>query len=284
MKNCLCYQFLLKIDPPLCPDIIKEISMEQPIQFRRLISKIRTPNPYPLKMDDGTTINVPLRRSKKAWHISIRVSPVEGVHVVIPWSCAARHAVAFLEEKRGWITNQQKKILHKLKNELPKERPENFHLLLTNKSWLILFTDADQPFKLKQQYPDLLTISGCASTSTTWIRCLEKWLVKEAKKLLPNMLETCAKQMSLRVKKVAIRCQKTRWGSCSANGTISLNAKLLFFPEHLVRYILIHELCHLIHHNHGPNFWKMLEKYEPSYRERVKEVRALQTTLPWWVT
>jgi predicted metal-dependent hydrolase len=266
------------------------INMLHKRQFFPFLKQTKIQNPYPLIMEDGSILMVPWRRSKRAWHITIRINQKEGVHVVIPWSCAARHAVSFLEERRDWIKKERYLLEEKIKNapaEKPKALPESFLLPYTEERWKLLFQKIESEKsispKLKQYSNELLVISGTNLEEKGWIKCIEKWLSKKAKKILPQLLIETAASMTLTPKKIAIRCQKTRWGSCAADGTISLNAKLLFFPEHLVKYILIHELCHLVHHNHGEHFWKMVSRFEPDYRQKVKEVREIQSSLPWWI-
>jgi len=82
---------------------------------------------------------------------------------------------------------------------------------------------------------------------------------------------------------VAIRCQRTRWGSCSTRGTVSLNCSLLFLPPEVVRYLFIHELAHTEHMNHSASFWRLVEKLEPEYRRLDRELLAGWRTVPAWV-
>lgn len=78
------------------------------------------------------------------------------------------------------------------------------------------------------------------------------------------------------VKRVSIRDQKSRWGSCSAHGNLNFNYKLLFLPTCLRDYIVVHELCHLRELNHGIRFWQLVEAQVPDYRERIIELRKLE--------
>ena len=83
--------------------------------------------------------------------------------------------------------------------------------------------------------------------------------------------------------RVAIRCQRTRWGSCSTRGTVSLNCSLLFLREDVVRYLFVHELAHTRHMNHSPDFWRCVETLEPDYRRLDAELLAGWRTVPEWV-
>ena len=71
-----------------------------------------------------------------------------------------------------------------------------------------------------------------------------------------------------------VRCQRTRWGSCSRRKTISINQNLLFVPSYLVRHVFIHELFHILHPNHSRRFWELVAKKEPNYLALRKELRT----------
>jgi hypothetical protein len=76
-------------------------------------------------------------------------------------------------------------------------------------------------------------------------------------------------------KRIAIRNQSTRWGSCSSIGNLNFNYKMVFLPPHLVDYIVVHELCHLYHFNHGREFWELVAKTIPEYEQCVAELKQV---------
>ena len=79
--------------------------------------------------------------------------------------------------------------------------------------------------------------------------------------------------------KVTIRDQKTRWGSCSASGTLSFSFRLMMAPPRVLDYVVVHELCHLTHMNHSKEFWNMVESILPDYKEHRKWLKENGHTL-----
>ena len=112
---------------------------------------------------------------------------------------------------------------------------------------------------------------------------LRGWLKRAAQMRLAPRLQGLAAELRFEVGRVAIRCQRTRWGSCSTHGTVSLNASLLFLRAEVVRYLFVHELAHLRHMNHSRRFWRLVESLEPDYRRLDRELLAGWRAVPSWV-
>lgn len=81
------------------------------------------------------------------------------------------------------------------------------------------------------------------------------------------------------IKRISIKNQKTCWGSCSELGNLNFNYKLIFIPEELSDYIIVHELCHLAELNHSPRFWELVAKAQPNYKDARRKLRKV-TTIP----
>jgi predicted metal-dependent hydrolase len=112
---------------------------------------------------------------------------------------------------------------------------------------------------------------------------LQEWLMQAAEERLAPRLLALARELGYPVKRVVIRCQRTRWGSCSTRGTVSLNCSLVFLGPDVVRYLFVHELAHTQHMNHSPAFWRLVESLEPDYRRLDRELLAGWRTVPLWV-
>jgi predicted metal-dependent hydrolase len=112
---------------------------------------------------------------------------------------------------------------------------------------------------------------------------LQGWLKSAAEERLTPRLLQLAADLKYSVSRVRIRCQRTRWGSCSTRGTVSLNCSLVFLRPDVVRYLFIHELAHTKHMNHSASFWRLVERLEPDYRRLDRELLAGWRTVPAWV-
>lgn len=100
-------------------------------------------------------------------------------------------------------------------------------------------------------------------------------LTELAGTVLPQKTAYYARLLGVTYGRIAIRHQKTRWGSCSAKGNLNFNCLLMLMPEEVVDYVVVHELCHRLQMNHSPQFWAEVEKVLPDYRQRRKKLKQL---------
>ncbi|HNV00072.1 MAG: DUF45 domain-containing protein [Verrucomicrobia bacterium] len=103
---------------------------------------------------------------------------------------------------------------------------------------------------------------------------LRRWLARRCHQALVPWLREVSREKHLPFGRTLVKMQKTRWASWSQHRTMSLNMKLLFLPPELVRYVLVHELCHTVHMNHSREFWRFLAANEPGYIELDRWTRV----------
>ena len=94
-----------------------------------------------------------------------------------------------------------------------------------------------------------------------------KYLSEDAKRLIPPRVNYFARQMGVSFKRITIRTQRTRWGSCSSKDNLNFNCLLMLAPEEVLDYVIVHELCHLKEMNHSKKFWSIVESTLPDYKD-----------------
>ena len=106
-------------------------------------------------------------------------------------------------------------------------------------------------------------------THESMAKQLDRWLLNQAKELLPQKVQSWAEVMGLQKKLTGVRFRKTKtqWGHCTRKGIVQLNQLILLTPMFVIDYLIIHELSHLKHLNHSKRFWTLVEKYCPDYQQ-----------------
>ena len=124
-----------------------------------------------------------------------------------------------------------------------------------------------------------LTAAPATAPKSPQTLALEKRYRAAAKNYIPRRVEYYHQFAGGHYHKITIRDQKTRWGSCSASGTLSFNFRLMMAPPRVLDYVVVHELCHLTHMNHSKEFWNMVESILPDYKEHRKWLKENGHTL-----
>ena len=106
-----------------------------------------------------------------------------------------------------------------------------------------------------------------------------KELANRATREIPARAAHYAKQLGVSYNRISIRCQRTRWGSCSGKKNLNFNCLLMQTPPAVLDYVVVHELCHLLEMNHSPRFWSLVERILPDYRICRRWLRENGTAL-----
>ncbi len=207
-----------------------------------------------------------LVRSRRRRTLCLQISPAGDVRLLVPTSTSQRDIDAFLDAKADWI----KRTLSRL-DQAPKAPPFATGLPLTYLD-LVLHLQVDYRPGAATVKRDGLTLAVVAANEDRARAALEAWYREAARHQGVARIIHFAPLVGRAPQHIRIAGQKTRWGSCSARGTISLNWRLMLVPAPLFDYVVAHELCHLIHAHHGPRFWRELERIMPDYEQRRKEL------------
>lgn len=97
-------------------------------------------------------------------------------------------------------------------------------------------------------------------------------LTKKAKEIIPERVKLYAPKIGVTYNRITIRCQRTRWGSCSSKGNLNFNCLLVLFPIEIIDSVVVHELCHRKHMNHSQQFYKEIDKVFPEYKKLHKQL------------
>jgi len=220
--------------------------------------------------------------SKRAKYIRIKLSQQGDLSVTLPAFTKISLAHEFIFSKRIWIEKNLSKVTVQAKNVLP----EALHLRLLEETWTVLYTEVHGSFitdmKVKEQQNHIIEVRGNAkqiNDSVLVAKRLNQWCKKKAQKIFNTMLQELAELHGFHYQRLSIRAQKTRWGSCSHQKNINLNCKLLFMPEEVVKYVIIHELCHTIEMNHSSRFWTLVEECDPQYKSHKNQLKNLGKTV-----
>ncbi len=193
----------------------------------------------------------------------------------------------FLLEKEQWI-EKHLAAFEQQKQEFPDKKlvqAETFPFLGEELSLRFVPTPLKQIFfsrhekHLQMHLPETLWNEISEEEIQNHFPKLQKFYRQEAEKLVRERIQIWAEQMQLFPKHVRFGNQKSRWGSCSSRGTISINWRLIGAPLYVIDYILIHELAHLQHMNHSERFWTLVRRYCPDYETSEKWLKEKQNAL-----
>lgn len=203
-----------------------------------------------------------IRQRRKS--VTIRIEDDLSVIVKAPYSVSQKEIDQIVAKHEGWImrTIEEKKALtlqkdwlvtgeilylgHKLKIEINEVSNEKIDVNLTPNSLIITTPNKKDHFLIKKQ--------------------VEAYIKKQALNLFTALTEKYCSHLGCKYHTLTIRKQKTRWGSCSSKGALSYNIKLMSAPIEAIEYVVLHEVMHLIHFDHSPQFWQDIAKVMPDYK------------------
>jgi predicted metal-dependent hydrolase len=210
----------------------------------------------------------PARRSRR---IAIHVEPDGRVVVDVPQATSDAAVQAAVQRRARWISGQVAAVRERLAHALPRAHVSGESLLYLGRRYMlkvVVDEGGDGQVRLRGTRIEVAVANGDAARVQA---LLDAWYRKRAGEVLSTRLAVLAPSLSwVRTPPpMQLRVTKKRWGSCSPAGRLTLNPNLVRAPPECIDYVLIHELCHLGEHHHGPRFHHLLDTLMPDWR-RVK--------------
>ncbi len=210
-----------------------------------------------------------INRSSRASRISIAISREGAIKLTLPFATNIQKGLDFLNQKTEWIEAAQTRVATRNSKVIKVIEPPfstKFHSLRLEATACTKTSISISEKEIIVSYP--LGLSHLDHTIQQAIfQAIETTCRLEAKDYLPQRVEQLAAysrsatpQYKWNFGKVSVRKARSRWGSCAANNNISLNISLILLPDHLIDYIILHELTHTVHKNHGAKFHALLNK------------------------
>ena len=215
-----------------------------------------------IQQDNSSFDYTVIRTSRRT--IAIHIDPQKGVIVRAPKRGHKTEIHNFLIKKTPWILKKLK-VARQQAAEIPRHNymTGDVFLFRGEKHSLAFETAKKNCVDIAGHYIILGLKPGTPPEKVPEI--LKKWYIARAREIFNERVIVYSRGLGVKPARVAIRGQSKRWGSCSAKGNLNFNWKLAMAPSAILDYVVAHELCHLLHPNHRPEFWQLLGNLMPDY-------------------
>jgi predicted metal-dependent hydrolase len=201
--------------------------------------------------------------------LTIHVHPDQTITAVAPTAHPWDRVRARLEARAGWIARQLRHFEQFKPSPVPRRYVSGETVLYLGRQYRLRVREGDKPVvRLIGQY---LLVELSDATPDKVKELVQGWYRSRANEVLRARLAKCREQtasLGLNPPELRLRRMRTRWGSCTTAGVVSLNPDLVMVPSQCVDYVIIHELCHRKVLRHDPRFYRLLERYLPDWKAR----------------
>ena len=221
----------------------------------------------------GNIVEYEVQHSSDATEPRIDVD-IHGVTVVVPEGGEIQPA-ELLKENAAWVVDKQRNY-DTYRDQVPDrtfEAGEKFPLLGNDRKLVI------EPRSKHEVTENSIRLRKSTVEQSSVKQVLENFYRSKAREYLTERIDHYAQEMGVEYERLELRNQRTRWGSCSTGGTISLNWRLVMASSEVIDYLVVHELVHLTEQNHGREFWKLVREQIPDYKEKAEWLEKNSTKL-----
>jgi predicted metal-dependent hydrolase len=223
----------------------------------------------------GQRVDYALRVSAKARRLRMVIRAGSGLEVVVPRGMPLRAHEAFLQDKATWIIQTLDRLREA--RPAPEAAPlsDGSRLRYAGRELTLRLRDGTRIGHYRAAlHQDELRLGVPALEQPVIRRALEHWYRRQAETVFAERIALHNRAYQFRFGRVSVKAQKTRWGSCSKQGNLNFNWRLLLAPLPVLDYVVVHELCHLREMNHGSKFWQLVAVGCPDYAVHRRWLRA----------
>lgn len=213
---------------------------------------------------------IQIKRHRRANKLKLRVEPTRIV-LIAPIYAQQQHIQSFIKHSEEWLLHAWQTQRLGIDDVLP----ERLSLFNITQNIHICYQ-----FQKQNYIFDAQTLRLCISDRAPK-HYLQTFILDYAKQYLPCYLEALSRELRLPYQKCRIRLAKTRWGSCSREHHIMLNAALVLYSVAAVRYVCVHELIHTLHFNHSAAFWAVVTQHDPEMQQHRQQLK--NHMIPQWL-
>lgn len=224
----------------------------------------------------GRRILYAVRTSARARLPSLWMSPAAGLVVVVPAGVKPLELERFVHRHRRWVTTHYARMVRR-HGEPAYRWPYGPTTIFQGDAHAVQLGTNGRA-EVQQELNRLLIVTRTPGIEAAQ-RVLTRWLKQQAQRVLSERAVAFGRHMKISWPRLSVGSARSRWGSCSAAGSLRFTFRLVMAPPHIMDYVVVHELAHRTHFDHSPAFWRRVETACPGYREARAWLRRVGPTL-----
>jgi predicted metal-dependent hydrolase len=206
------------------------------------------------------------KRQRKS--IKIEIKPPGIINVIIPCYARESDALFLVKNKSKWIIDKLKEVREAQKLKFERKLINGEKILYLGREYEIEIKKQDKKIISVNFQSNKFHILTFNNDEEMLKKAINEWYKKQAQIKIVEIVDHYKKYLDVEPNSVKAKKQKKRWGTCTSTGNIYINYRIIMAPEKIIDYLVVHELCHMVHMNHSKDFWGLVEKIIPDYKDR----------------
>ena len=217
-----------------------------------------------ITLSDGTVMRVIINVGKRR-SVSLRITEDATPEVLIPYGYSIDKVTVFLNKNIDWLKQHKEQALEK--RGLPKTYEDGEKIMLLGEPLTIRYAASDRYSDPVIKDGELRVAVSDYSAREQIIKSIDRFIAELSFREIDLCMKEMVSKTGLMPDKVTVKPMTASWGRCISNKHISINYKVIAFDRECISYVCLHELCHLVYMNHSKEFWALVSRYCPDYKQ-----------------